>query len=500
MVFIKFIFWGIMSTFHSSILFVDDEVDGYIIKQMSLSHLGMLNNATHNLEQTRLQLSQKANDACLAECNIETKHTEDLGEDIRSTLLKKNDVVTTLQTDTRSAISILDTGAFKMVTKPLNQKDLAQLLKKALHFSKQHPEFPINSFKTSKKKPSKKHEIEHDITHTLLLGKSEVIENLRTDLKKIARSQAPVFITGESGTGKEIVANLVHQLSRRRKGAFIAINCGAIPHDLLESEFFGYKKGSFTGASQDKQGLIQAANGGSLFLDEIAELPLAMQVKLLRAVQEKKIRPIGGDEEIAVDFRIISASHTDLKTLLEQGKFRQDLFFRLHVMPIHIPPLRQRQQDIILLADSFIKQICAEWKVPQKKLSNAAQNFLLSLNYPGNVRELRNMIERAISLCDSDQIEVEHFKILVEQKHDLSNENQFIEEDKKNRKPIPIYDLFQEEQKNENICLEQYLANIEKDILITALNQTHWNRTLAAQKLGLTFRALRYRLKKYDLD
>ncbi|MFU0502062.1 sigma-54-dependent transcriptional regulator, partial [Acinetobacter baumannii] len=228
------------------------------------------------------------------------------------------------------AIAALKAGAFDFVSKPVNQVHLDQLLQKALNRQK----------------------VEHDATENalenkLLIGRSLPIQQLRIAIKKIARSQAPVFVTGESGTGKEVVANLVHRLSNRSEGPFIAINCGAIPTELMESELFGHKKGSFTGATQDKQGLILSAHGGSLFLDEIAELPLSMQVKLLRAVQEKKIRPVGSDQEIDVDFRVISASHQDLDLLVRQGKFRQDLFFRIHVMDLILPPLRERGEDVL---------------------------------------------------------------------------------------------------------------------------------------------------------
>jgi two-component system response regulator PilR (NtrC family) len=313
-------------------------------------------------------------------------------------------------------------------------------------------------------------------------------------LKKIARSQAPVFITGESGTGKEVVANLVHRLSNRNEGPFIAINCGAIPTDLLESELFGHKKGSFTGATQDKQGLIQSAHGGSLFLDEIAELPLNMQVKLLRAVQEKSIRPIGSETEIDVDFRVISASHQDLESLVQQGKFRQDLFFRIHVMDLVLPPLRERGQDILILAQHFIQKVSREWEIPAKALTPRAKEFLLAQYYPGNVRELRNIIERAITLSDEDYIDVQHL-----QSAPLRRSVQ-MQTPSVDQMLTTSSELTLSSKKLPDEGLELYLENIEKEILLNALNITHWNRTLAAKKLGMSFRSLRYRLKKFGLD
>lgn len=291
-----------------------------------------------------------------------------------------------------------------------------------------------------------------------------------------------------------MVANLVHRLSNRNEGPFIAINCGAIPTELMESELFGHKKGSFTGATQDKQGLIQSAHGGSLFLDEIAELPLSMQVKLLRAVQEKRIRPVGSDTEIDVDFRVISASHQDLDALVQQGKFRQDLFFRIHVMDLVLPPLRERGQDILLLAEHFIQKICQEWEIPAKKLTERSKEFLLEQYYPGNVRELRNIIERAITLSDEDKIDLQHLQTAPLRHMAPVSETANLAEPTSSSDQIIIPKKLPEEG------LELYLEKIEKEILLNALNLTHWNRTLAAKKLGMSFRSLRYRLKKFGLD
>jgi two-component system response regulator PilR (NtrC family) len=376
------------------------------------------------------------------------------------------------------AIASLKAGAFDFVSKPINQLHLQQLLQKALHV----PQLREGVVKAP-------------LEESMLIGDSQIIRKLRESIKKIARSQAPVFITGESGTGKEVVANLIHTLSNRSDSPFIAINCGAISEELMESELFGHKKGCFSGATQDKQGLVQAANGGTLFLDEVAELSLAMQAKLLRAVQEKKIRPLGSDTEIEVDFRIISATHQNIEALVEQGKFRHDLFFRIHVMDVTLPPLREREHDILILANHFIQQICTEWRIPTKSFTEAAKAFLLQQHYSGNVRELRNIIEKAITMCDEDTIDIQQLQPAplrssvnkVEQLESIPNSNMSIE--LPNKAPhIPKEGL------------EQYLENVEKEVLLSALNQTHWNRTLAAKKLGMTFRSLRYRLKKFGLD
>ena len=460
------------------VLLVDDEEDLCTLMQMSLSRMGIKTHIAHRLEQAKKRLSENKYDACLTDLNLPDGNRLQLVEWIGQHLPALPVAVLTAYGNMEIAIAALKAGAFDFVSKPINQKHLEQLLQKALNK-------PIENFQSK----------EDRLEQKLLIGQSLPIQQLRITLNKIARSQAPVFITGESGTGKEVIANLVHRLSNRNEGPFIAINCGAIPTELMESELFGHKKGSFSGATQDKQGLIQSAHGGSLFLDEIAELPLTMQVKLLRAVQEKRIRPVGSDADIDVDFREISASHQDLEALVQQGRFRQDLFFRIHVMDLVLPPLRERGDDIILLAHHFIQKISQEWGIPQKQLTERARNFLLSQYYPGNVRELRNIIERAITLSDEDKIDLQHlqsaplrYPTVTPLDHQQESTNAFRSDILVSSKKLP------------DEGLELYLENIEKDILLNALNLTHWNRTLAAKKLGMSFRSLRYRLKKFGLD
>ncbi|MGE8561704.1 MAG: sigma-54-dependent transcriptional regulator [Acinetobacter sp.] len=460
------------------VLLVDDEEDLCTLMQMSLSRMGIKTHIAHRLEQAKKLLSEHGYDACLTDLNLPDGNGLQLVEWITQHSPSLPVAVLTAYGNMEIAIAALKAGAFDFVSKPINQKHLEQLLQKALNK-------PVENAQSK----------EDSLEQKLLIGQSLPIQQLRITLNKIARSQAPVFITGESGTGKEVIANLVHRLSNRNEGPFIAINCGAIPTELMESELFGHKKGSFTGATQDKQGLIQSAHGGSLFLDEIAELPLTMQVKLLRAVQEKRIRPVGADCEIDVDFRVISASHQDLEALVQQGRFRQDLFFRIHVMDLVLPPLRERGDDIILLAHHFIQKISQEWGIPAKQLTERARNFLLSQYYPGNVRELRNIIERAITLSDDDQIDLPHlqsaplrYPAAAAVDHQQESANAFRSDILVSSKKLP------------DEGLELYLENIEKDILLNALNLTHWNRTLAAKKLGMSFRSLRYRLKKFGLD
>ncbi|MFT4021897.1 MAG: sigma-54 dependent transcriptional regulator [Acinetobacter sp.] len=460
------------------ILVVDDEQDLCTLMQMSLQRLGFICDVAYDVASAKQQLKLQSFDACLTDLNLPDGDGLHLVHYVTEHYPLTPIAVLTAYGNMEIAIAALKAGAFDFVSKPVNLETLQGLLEKAIvpHETKTCP--PIDE--------------------QLLIGQSESMQQLRMTLRKISRTQAPIFITGESGSGKEVVANLVHKLSKRKDGPFIPINCGAIPIELMESEFFGHKKGSFSGATQDKQGLIQAADGGSLFLDEVAELPLAMQVKLLRAIQEKKIRPIGSEIEIAVDFRIISATHQNLEQLVQIGKFRQDLFFRLHVIDIHLPPLRDRGNDVIELAQFFCQQICQEWEIPLKRLSRQAQQYLMQHHFRGNVRELRNMIERAISLGEGEDAYIEASQLqgrIVFTQHSNSGIEPAISDHtatlpmiQNNAQPLP-----------EN-GLETYLEQVEKDILLNALEMTHWNRTLAAKQLKMSFRSLRYRLKKFGLD
>ncbi|WP_299150290.1 sigma-54 dependent transcriptional regulator [uncultured Acinetobacter sp.] len=460
------------------VLLVDDEEDLCTLMQMSLMRMGIRTHIAHRLEDAKQRLTDHQYDACLTDLNLPDGNGLELLHWIHQRCPDLPVAVLTAYGNMEIAIAALKAGAFDFVSKPINQKHLEQLLQKALNKPVDYDQHNAND----------------SLEHKLLIGQSLPIQQLRVTLKKIARSQAPVFITGESGTGKEVIANLVHRLSNRSEGPFIAINCGAIPTELMESELFGHKKGSFTGATQDKQGLIQSAHGGSLFLDEIAELPLSMQVKLLRAVQEKRIRPLGSDTEIDVDFRVISASHQDLDALVQQGKFRQDLYFRIHVMDLVLPPLRERGQDILILAEHFIQKICQEWDIPVKPLSGRSKEFLLGQYYPGNVRELRNIIERAITLSDEDRIDLQHL-----QSAPLRHTAPVLQESTSHAE-LASSDQIIIPRKLPEEGLELYLEKIEKEVLLNALNLTHWNRTLAAKKLGMSFRSLRYRLKKFGLD
>lgn len=467
---------------HPLVLIVDDEEDICMLMQLTLKKMGIDSHVAYNIRQAKDALKKHSYDVCLTDFNLPDGTGQNLIEFTVEKYPNMPIAVLTAYGNMEIAISALKAGAFDFVSKPINQTHLEQLLQKALSHS-QHLLFSQ----------------ENSLESKMLIGDSEPIRQLKNSLKKISRSQAPVFITGESGTGKEVVANLVHRLSHRSEGPFISVNCTSIPNELIESELFGHKKGSFAGATQDKQGLIASAQGGSLFLDEVANLPLTIQIKLLYAIQDKKIRPIGGQQDINVDFRIISASQQDLEAMVQQGKFRQDLYFRLVVMDLHLPPLRERGQDIILLAEHFIQRICQEWGISTKKLSVDAKHFLLNQYFAGNVRELRNLMERAITLCDGSFIQLEH----LQNQHQRSIFATPEPEKPSEPEPIPTLPTYTEFKRGSKLPmegLERYLENIEKDVILTALDLTHWNRTLAAKKLGMSFRSLRYRLKKFGLD
>jgi two-component system response regulator PilR (NtrC family) len=360
-----------------------------------------------------------------------------------------------------NAVSALKAGAFDYLTKPISLKQLRPVVESALKLSVQ----------TSKSQPNT---IE-------MIGDSEHIRFVRSMIEKLARSQAPVYISGESGSGKELAAKLIHQNSSRKDAAFIAVNCGAIPENLMESEFFGYKKGAFTGANQDKEGMFQAANGGTLFLDEVADLPLLMQVKLLRAIQEKKVRMVGNTTEDAVDVRIISATHKNLAEMMDSDQFRKDLYYRLNVIQLKMPALRDRPSDIPLIANVLMEKLCVNQHIEVPQISDEALLYLSGLAFPGNVRELENMLERALALCDG--------KI-------ISTQDLLIEDTTTSRFMHGSFNTAQDDALN----LTDYLESVEKKAIIQALNKTNNNKTAAAKLLGVTFRTLRYRLAKLGLS
>jgi two-component system response regulator PilR (NtrC family) len=380
--------------------------------------------------------------------------------------------VITAHGSTETAIEALKSGAFDFVSKPVDLMKLRALVQSALKLSVAPQAAPSRATEPM----------------TQIVGKSRSMQALKQQILKVARSQAPVFISGESGSGKELVARAIHMEGPRKDKDFVAINCGAIPAELMESEFFGHRKGSFTGAEQDKIGLFQAAHGGSLFLDEVADLPLHMQVKLLRAIQEKSIRPVGAQAEVPVDVRIISATHKSLAQELSRGALRQDLYYRINVIEVHVPPLRERSDDIPLLAEFILGNIASTHGQPKASLSPAALEVLKHHAFPGNVRELENLLLRACALADNSVIEPGDLPDLV------------------GSSAISIHEPQQRELAGaaeaaaEPFSLEKHLERIEREAIEKALNESRWNRTAAAKKLGMSFRSFRYRLKKLGLD
>jgi two-component system response regulator PilR (NtrC family) len=370
------------------------------------------------------------------------------------------------------AILALKSGAFDYVSKPVDLARLRELVASAI---KPRPENSTAELLSAK-----------------LIGASPVMEKLREQIRKLARSQAPIYISGESGSGKEMVARMIHGQGNRSDQPFVAVNCGAIPTELVESEFFGHRKGAFTGATDAKPGLFQAADGGTLFLDEVADLPLPMQVKLLRAIQEKSVRPVGDQKEVQVDVRLLSATHRDLGKEVDAGRFRQDLFYRINVIEIKVPALRDRSSDIPLLATAYLKRISTECDMPPVTLSKSATEKLQLYAFPGNVRELENILERSFTLCEKEIID--DTDILLPATVDDSGEAEVAEGECLTMEQPPVF------VPDAEVNLEHFLENIEKQAIVKALEDTRWNKTAAAKKLGISFRALRYRLKKLGME
>ncbi|HLA75385.1 MAG TPA: sigma-54 dependent transcriptional regulator [Gammaproteobacteria bacterium] len=435
-------------------LVVDDEPDIRELLELTLGRMNINTQAAETLTQARTLLSKHHFDLCLTDMRLPDGNGIELVEYIQRLDPDMPVAVITAHGNMESAIQALKAGAFDFVSKPVELQVLRSLVSTALKLSGKPPQGPRPGL--------------------TLLGDSPAMQHTRATIAKLARSQAPIYISGESGTGKELVARLIHEKGPRADHPFIAVNCGAIPEHLMESEFFGYKKGSFTGAVADKPGLFQVAEGGTLFLDEVADLPLHMQVKLLRAIQEKAVRPIGTQKEIPIDVRILSATHKDLAALVKQGGFRQDLFYRINVIELHVPSLRERPQDIPPLAEHILARLAQQNGVPKPTLTPDALETLSKHPFPGNVRELENILERAMTLCEGDIIDAEDLRLPLHHVEPPSGDGK--------------------------LPLEPYLDNIEKEAIVKALEQTRYNKTAAAKLLGITFRALRYRLKKLGLE
>jgi len=449
-----------MNTNIKKALIVDDEPDLCELAEITLTRMGLETQSVNDITSAKSLLASQDFDICLTDMNLPDGDGIDLVAFIQEQCPCTPVAVITAYGNMESAVRALKAGAFDFVSKPVDLQVLRELVTSAIRL----PSPNSNAAPTT------------DNNYNLL-GKSQSVEKLRKKITKLARSQAPVFIHGESGSGKELAAHLIHNQSSRAKNPFIPVNCGAIPTELIESEFFGHKKGSFTGASMDKEGLFKAADGGTLFLDEVADLPLNMQVKLLRAIQEKAIRPIGEHQEYSVDVRILSASHKYLGELVKQGKFREDLYYRINVIELNVPSLRDRREDISLLAEHLLQRM-ANKSNPQNiaTFTLEAMAALKQYNFPGNVRELENILERALAMTDDNLIQLDDLQLPSSK-----------------QKNLPTLGT---PENSDNLKL----ADQEKQTIIDALETTRWNKTAAAKLLGLTLRQLRYRLSKLDIE
>ena len=559
-------------------LIVDDEVDLCRLMQITLTKMGIKCDVAYTLTQAQDYWQNNSYDFCLTDLKLPDGSGLELVKQISSSSTTPVAVITAFGS-MDLAIEALKLGAFDFVNKPLELPRLRQLVENALKVVSRDNDIETENTISP----------EQQLLDSRLIGNAKVMQTLKNTVLKLSRSQAPVFLSGASGTGKEVVARLIHDLSPRREGSFVPVNCGAIPSELMESEFFGHKKGSFTGAVADKQGLFQQANGGTLFLDEVADLPLPMQVKLLRAIQEKTVRAIGDTKELPVDIRILSATHKSLSKLVAAGDFRQDLYYRINVIELQLPALNERRDDIPALAEHFLALIAEEWQLDSApQLSAQAYQRLQGYAFDGNVRELRNVLERAITLAETEVIEVSHLGLVPSSEsvdspavepnrsddvdtitnhvaskvnsssnksatlsrhpyrfathsyssaiqassnitsshsanHSTSHSNSAkipaqanvsaqdsriiqIVEEQTSIKAVDDSDicldfsLIADEVQLPTSSLENYLQDQERRIIVAALKQTEGNKTQAAELLGTSFRSLRYRMKKLDID
>jgi two-component system response regulator PilR (NtrC family) len=445
-----------------AVLVIDDEPDLCELLSITLQRMDLNPRTANSIAAARRLLKAERFDLCLTDMQLPDGNGLELVEWMQQHTPTVPVAVITAHGNMESAVRALKVGAFDFVSKPLDLAGLRKLVATAIKLS--NP----NDGDTSVFGPR-------------LLGTSAAMHNMREMIARVARSQAPVHISGESGTGKELVAKLIHESGPRRDGPFVPVNCGAIPTELMESEFFGHKRGSFTGAVNDKKGLIQSAEGGTLFLDEIADLPLHMQVKLLRVIQEKAVRAVGEQLEVGIDVRILSATHKNLSNLVAEGKFREDLFYRVNVIELRVPSLRERPEDVLELAEAVLRRLGRRMKIIPPMLGKDALAALEAYSFPGNVRELENILERAITLSTSGEVSASDIQL----------------------RPTPGGTAAgggATASSQSTGALGDHLEDIERDAILRALEQTRYNKTAAAKILGMSFRALRYRIKKLGIE
>jgi len=446
------------------VLIVDDEPDLLELVTLTLSRMSLQTRTASDVNSARQLLKTERFDLCLTDMRLPDGDGLDLVSWIQENRSNVPVAVITAHGNVESAVRALKLGAFDFVSKPLDLGVLRKLVGSAIKLGNRS----VDPTSVTLRGPR-------------LVGRSNVMEQVREMISRVARSQAPVHIYGESGTGKELVARMIHEAGARGEGSFVAVNCGAIPTELMESELFGYKRGSFTGATADKKGLVQSAEGGTLFLDEVADLPLHMQVKLLRVVQEKTVRPVGESREETVDVRILSATHKNLGELVAQGLFREDLYYRINVIELRVPSLRERSEDIPEIAAAILQRLGRRMHADPPQIAEDGMRMLQSYSFPGNVRELENVLERALTLCTDGMITSEHIKLRT------------------TARPATAESLPPAAAEG-NAALGEQLEDIERDAIIKALEKTRYNKTAAAKLLGMTFRALRYRIKKLGIE
>ncbi len=454
-------------------LIVDDERDIRELLSITLGRMGLRVDTAADVAQAKARLAETRYTLCFTDMMLPDGSGLQIVEWIAAKYPQTPVAMITAHGNVDAAVTALKAGAFDFVSKPVDIAILRRLVQAALRLAEE------KSNDAPKSDASR------------LLGDSPAMTQLRATIAKLARSQAPVYISGESGVGKELVARLIHEQGPRAAAPFVPVNCGAIPAELMESEFFGHMKGSFTGAAADKIGLFQAAAGGTLFLDEVADLPVHMQVKLLRVIQEKAVRPIGGRSELPVDVRILCATHKDLARLVEAGQFRQDLYYRINVIELRVPPLRERREDVPKLAGRILERLGKNAGGAPARLSPGALDALLKYSFPGNVRELENVLERAVALCENNMISADDLQLSGRARSPSPSPTSFA---------APEEDDEGDDDDASEVGLGSYISNLEREAIMKALQETRYNKTAAAKKLGITFRAMRYKLKKLGID
>ncbi|RDS85231.1 sigma-54-dependent transcriptional regulator [Dyella psychrodurans] len=472
-----------------TVLVIDDERDIRELLTITLGRMDLKVDAVGTVAEARHALAERHYDLCFTDMRLPDGSGQEVIELIAADYDQTPVAMITAYGNVDAAVTALKAGAFDFVSKPVDIQMLRRLVRTALKLAEEKRTGataggPATGFSDR------------------LIGDSATMQQVRSTIGKLARNQAPVYIAGESGVGKELVARLIHEQGPRATGPFVPVNCGAIPSELMESEFFGHRRGSFTGAVADKEGLFQAAHGGTLFLDEVAELPLHMQVKLLRAIQEKAVRPIGAREEIAVDVRILSATHKNLAALVDQGQFRQDLFYRINVIELRVPPLRERRGDVPLLADFVLKQLANKSGGTPVRLLPEARQALEDYDFPGNVRELENILERAVAMCDGDRVDASDLMLPQRTPRQAAEPSVAMHGHSAvsgaAHGTIPASPPAHAPASD--VGLDDYISNLERTAIMKALEESRYNKTAAARKLGITFRALRYKLKKLGID